>query len=127
MLRAAIAAIVVVLTTVPAHAQTPYAQVLRCVDADGNVEYRSSPCPAGAREGVVTARTTSSAETSTGGTTIGETSAAETSAVAPIRRRAYISPERKQALDVAERYAAVARAARPQVQVQVIPPTVAGK
>ena len=127
MLRSAIAAIIVVLTTGPAYAQTPYAQVLRCVDADGNVEYRSSPCPAGAREGVVTARTTSSAEATTGETSTVGTSAGETSAAAPIRRRAYISPERKEALDVAERYAAVARAARPQVQVQIIPPAVAGK
>lgn len=117
MLRAAIA-IAIGLTTVPAYAQLPYAQVVRCVDADGKVEYRASPCPADAREQIVVAKT------STGETSVSEPSAATPSA--GVRRRAYISEERKQALDVAERYAAVARAARPQVQVQVLPPA-AGK
>jgi hypothetical protein len=114
MLRAAIA---IVLTTVCAYAQAPYPQVLRCVDADGNVEYRASPCPADAREQVVGAQNATAetnADTNKGVTSPG------------ISRRAYLSAERKQALDVAERYAAVARAARPQVQVQVLPPA-AGK
>ena len=118
MLRAAIV-IAVALTTVPAYAQAPYPQVLRCVDAEGKVEYRASPCPADTREQVVGAQNatgeTNADSTNKGGTGPG------------ISRRAYISPERKQALDVAERYAAVARAARPQVQVQVIPPPADGK
>ena len=118
MLRALIA-IGAVLTTVPAYAQSPWAPVLRCVDAEGKVEYRASPCPADTSAQVVggqgSTAETSSEGTNKSGTTVG------------ISRRAYISPERKQALDVAERYAAVARAARPHVQVQVIPPAVAGK
>ena len=122
MLRAAIA-IAIGLTTVPAYAQLPYAQVVRCVDTAGKVEYRARPCPADAREQVVVAKT-STAEHSAGDTSVGEPSAATPNA--GISRRPYISPERKQALDVAERYAAVARAARPQVQVQVLPPA-AGK
>ena len=112
MLRAAIG-FAIILTTVPAYAQLPYAQVLRCVDAQGKVEYRASPCPADAREQVVGAQNVTD-ETNKGVPGTG------------ISRRAYLSPERRQALDVAERYAAVARAARPQVQVQVLPPS-AGK
>ena len=114
MLRATIT-FAFVLTTVPAYAQVPWAPVLRCVDSEGKVEYRASACPAEAREQVVVART------GTGETSTGETSATETTALAPIRRRAYLSPERREALDVAERYAAAARAARPQVAVQVLP------
>ena len=98
MLRAAIA-IAVGLATVPA-----YAQVLKCLDPDGKVEYRSSPCPADTREDVVDAQNGK-----------GETSAG-------VRRRTDISQERKRALDVAERYAAVTRAARPQIPVQALPP-----
>ena len=117
MLRAAIA-FATVLTTVPAYAQLPWAPVLRCVDAEGKVEYRASPCPADTSAQVVGGQS-STAQT---------TSDATNKVASPgISRRAYISPERKEALDVAERYAAVARAARPQVQVQVIPPAVAGK
>ena len=101
-------AIAVVLTTVPAYAQAPYPQVLRCVDAEGKVEYRSSPCPADAREQVIGAQNATD-EPNKGVST------------PTISRRAYVSPERKQALDAAERNAAVARAARPQVAVQVLP------
>ena len=107
MLRAFIA-IAIVLTTVPGYAQAPYPQVLRCVDAEGKVEYRASPCPADSREQVVGAQNATD-ETNKGAPTPG------------ISRRAYLSPERKQALDAAERYAAAARAARPQVAVQVLP------
>ena len=114
MLRALIA-LGIVLTPFPAYPQTPYAQVLRCVDAEGNVEYRASPCPANAREQVVVAKT------STGEANAGDTSVGETSAVAPVRRRTNISEERKQALDASERNAAIARAARPQVALQVLP------
>jgi len=114
MFRAAIAT-AVALMTVPAYAQAPYAQVLRCVDAEGKVEYRASPCPADAREQVVVARA------STSETNAGDTSVVETSAVTPVRRRTNISEERKQALDAAERSAAIARASRPQVAVQVLP------
>jgi hypothetical protein len=103
MLRAAIA-IAVALTTGPA-----YAQVLKCLDADGKIEYRTSPCPADTREDVVEARNGTD-ETSPGVTSAG------------VRRRTNISQERKQALDAAERYAAVARAARPQIPVQALPP-----
>jgi len=103
MLRAAIA-IAVGLATVPA-----YAQVLKCLDPEGKIEYRSSPCPADTREQVADAQNGK-----------GETSAATPST--GVRRRTNISQERKLALDVAERYAAVARAARPQVPVQALPP-----
>jgi hypothetical protein len=107
MLRAAIV-IAVALMTVPAYAQAPYPQVLRCVDADGKVEYRSSPCPADAREQVVGAQNATQ----------------EANAAVPhpgLQRRTNISQERRSALDAAERNAAVARAARPQVAVQVLP------
>jgi hypothetical protein len=115
MLRSLIA-LGLILTTVPAYPQSPYAQVLRCVDAEGKVEYRASPCPADAREQVVVAKTSTS-ETNAGDTSVG----GETSAVPPVRRRTNISEERKQALDASERYAAIARAARPQVALQVLP------
>ena len=115
MLRVAIA-FAIVLTTVPAYAQLPWAPVLRCVDAEGKVEYRASQCPADAREHVVGVHGAQSAtaETNADATNKGATTPG-------ISRRAYLSPERKQALDAAERYAAAARAARPQVAVQVLP------
>jgi hypothetical protein len=103
MLRAAIA-LAVGLTTVPA-----YAQVLRCLDPEGKIEYRSSPCPADTRERVVDARSATD-----------ETSAGVTNTA--VRRRTENSTERKRALDAAERYGAVARAARPQVPVEALPP-----
>ena len=107
MLRAAIA-IAVVLTTAPAYAQAPYPQVLRCVDADGKVEYRASPCPADAREQVVGAQNA--------------TQEANAAVAHPaLQRRTNISQERRSALDAAERQAAAERAARPQVAVQVLP------
>jgi hypothetical protein len=100
-------AIAIVLTTLPAYAQAPYPQVLRCVDAEGKVEYRSSPCPPDAREQVVGAQN-ATPEANAAATNVGV-------------RRTYISQERRSALDAAERNAAVARAARPQVAVQVLP------
>ena len=121
MFRPAIATIMVVLTTVPVYAQQPqqpWAPVLRCIDAEGKVEYRATACPADSREKVVVAMT------STGEKSASDTSVIDASAATPnagIRRRTNISEERKQALDVAERYAAEARAARPQVAVQVLP------
>jgi hypothetical protein len=99
--------------------------VLKCLDREGKIEYRSSPCPADAQQDLVVAKK-STRETSTVDANAGEASASQTSAATPVRRRTNISQERRQALDVAERYAAVARAARPQVQVQVLPPP-AGK
>ena len=107
MLRAAIT-IAVALTTVPAYAQVPYPQVLRCVDAEGKVEYRSSPCPADAREQVVGAQNATQ----------------DANAAVPhpgLQRRTNLSQERRSAVDAAERQAAAARAARPQVAVQVLP------
>jgi len=107
MLRAAIV-ITVALITVSAYAQAPYTQVLRCVDAEGKVEYRASPCPADSRQQVVGAQNA--------------TQEANAAVAHPgLQRRTNISQERRSALDAAERNAAVARAARPQVAVQVLP------
>ena len=107
MLRAAIG-ITVALITVPAHAQALYPQVLRCVDAEGKVEYRASPCPADSRQQVVGAQNA--------------TQEANAAIAHPgLQRRTNISQERRSALDAAERNAAIARAARPQVALQVLP------
>jgi uncharacterized protein DUF4124 len=99
MLRAAIA-LVVGLTTFPS-----YAQVFKCVDTSGNVEYRNSPCPAEAQADLIDAQNGTD-EASPG-----------------VRRRAENSKERKRIeLNAVERQAAIARAARPRTAVAALPP-----
>ena len=100
MLRATIAVVVAGLATFPS-----CAEVLKCVDPDGKVEYRNSPCPAETRADAVDAQRVID-ETNTG-----------------VRSRAENSKERKRVeLNAVERQAAIARAARPQASVAALPP-----